>query len=91
MADETNALTALLRQLEAAHKANMEEIKAEKNREMADLKRMVTGVLERSASEMTCCQNTRPKRPTSKTQMNLTRATHATDVPTPAKIALFNI
>ena len=47
-ADETDALTALLRQLEAAHKANMEEIKAEKNREMADLKRMVTGVLERA-------------------------------------------
>ena len=48
MADKADALTALLRQLEAAHKANMEEIKAEKNREMADLKRMVTGVLERA-------------------------------------------
>ena len=41
------ARNALLRQLEAAHKANMEEIKAEKNREMAELKRMVADVLER--------------------------------------------
>ena len=48
MAGEVDTLNALLRQLEAAHKANREEIKAEGNREMADLKRMVTGVLERA-------------------------------------------
>ena len=46
MTGETDALNALLRQLEAAHKANLEEIKAEKDREMAELKKMVAGVLE---------------------------------------------
>ena len=37
----------LLRQLEATHKANMEEIKVEKDMEMAELKKMVADMLER--------------------------------------------
>ena len=47
MAGEADALNALLRQLEAAHKASMEEINAEKDREVAELKKMVADVLER--------------------------------------------
>ena len=47
VADGADALNALLRQLEAAYKANMEEIKAEKDREMSALKKMVADVLER--------------------------------------------
>ena len=37
----------MLRQLKAAHEANIEEIKTEKDREMSELKGMVTDVLER--------------------------------------------
>ena len=37
----------MLPHLEAAHEANMEEIRAEKDREMSELKGMVTDVLER--------------------------------------------
>ena len=47
VAGETDALTALLRHLEVAHKANMEEIRAEKDREIRELKKMVTDVLAR--------------------------------------------
>ena len=41
------ARNALLRQLEAAHKANMEEIRAEKDVEVSGLKKMVADMLER--------------------------------------------
>ena len=47
MAGEANALTALLRQLEVAHKINIDEIRAEKDREINELKGMVADVLER--------------------------------------------
>ena len=47
VASEADALNALLRQLNAAHKVNMEDLKAEKDREVAELKKTVADVLER--------------------------------------------
>ena len=78
MASETDALTALLRQLEAAHKANMEEIKAEKDREMSELKGMVGRCWSAWESGTVCCPNMRSKRPRLKEQ-NEPDAHHACD------------
>ena len=46
--EETDMLNALLRQLDVAHKNNLEEIRAEKDREIAELKKVVAGALRRA-------------------------------------------
>ena len=48
MTEETDALSALLRQLDVAHKNNLEEIRAEKDREIVELKKVVAGALRRA-------------------------------------------
>ena len=46
--EETDTLNALLRQLETTHKNNLEEIRAEKDMEIAELKKVVAGALRRA-------------------------------------------
>ena len=43
--EDTDVLSALLRQLDVAHKNNLEEIMAEKDREIVELKKVVAGAL----------------------------------------------
>ena len=46
--EETDALSALLRQLDDSPQNNLEEIRAEKDREIAELKKVVAGALRRA-------------------------------------------
>ena len=82
MAGETDALNALLHQLEEAHKANMKEIRVEKDREINELKKMMAETLERVGTGGSPLSEHEAKEASLKDQQDgSTRATRATDSP----------